>query len=71
MDSLSTFLTKLAIYFKKGLKQKMKDLIGQFGWVVLGIVIVSALILGMMKDQAEDYGKTTNDRLSEISSPIE
>lgn len=48
----------------------MKDLIGQFGWVILGVIIVAGLILGMLKDEAEDYGRVTQDRLEEISNPV-
>lgn len=41
----------------------MKDLLGQFGWVILGVIIVFALILGYMADTAQEGGDATNTQV--------
>lgn len=49
----------------------MKDTIGQFGWVILGIAIVAFIILGLMLNTSEQQGEIVDTRLDTHENLLE
>jgi len=48
----------------------MHEMIVKFGSVILAVLIVVALVLGLMRDQAQKTGEAVNNRYVEIYDSI-